>query len=166
MDRILIDLSVIHYQANTQRRKFMRKLKSTSNEEAHRSIAWLKWCDLLGKEDAIYLPSGTMCNQVVVFTVGPGMRSSWIPPPTHATMKPRPLSLERRLHLSCGRKRGSFQRTVGSSDSASSDHLPNSKWRLWNQASNLGRLHSLLKPSSRLPGCREQERPVTWMERA
>jgi len=45
-------------------------------------------CDLLGKEDAVYLPSGTMCNQIA-FRVHcrRATRSSWMTQPILATMK-------------------------------------------------------------------------------
>jgi len=68
MQDIRIDLySDTHTKPTAEMRKFMSTAEVGDEQEqgdptVNRLIE--KVCDLLGKEDAIYLPSGTMCNQI------------------------------------------------------------------------------------------------------
>ncbi len=68
MKDIRIDLySDTHTQPTAEMRKFMSAAEVGDEQQredptVNRLIE--KVCDLLGKEDAIYLPSGTMCNQI------------------------------------------------------------------------------------------------------
>ena len=68
MKDIRIDLySDTHTQPTAEMRKFMAAAEVGDEQQredptVNRLIE--KVCDLLGKEDAIYLPSGTMCNQI------------------------------------------------------------------------------------------------------
>ena len=68
MQDIRIDLySDTHTKPTAEMRKFMSTADVGDEQQkedptVNRLIE--KVCDLLGKEDAIYLPSGTMCNQI------------------------------------------------------------------------------------------------------
>ena len=68
MDDILIDLySDTHTQPTDEMRKFMAAAEvGDEQQQADPTVNKLveMVCELLGKEDAIYLPSGTMCNQI------------------------------------------------------------------------------------------------------
>ena len=68
MDRILIDLfSDTMTMPTPGMRKFMSEAEVGDEQQkedpsVNRLVEMV--CDLLGKEDAMYLPSGTMCNQI------------------------------------------------------------------------------------------------------
>ena len=68
MNKIHIDLySDTHTQPTEEMRKFMSAAEvGDEQQQADPTVNHLieMVCELLGKEDAIYLPSGTMCNQI------------------------------------------------------------------------------------------------------
>ena len=68
MQDIRIDLySDTHTKPTAEMRKFMSAAEvGDEQEQGDPTVNQLieKVCDLLGKKDAIYLPSGTMCNQI------------------------------------------------------------------------------------------------------
>ncbi|MBW1695219.1 MAG: threonine aldolase family protein [Deltaproteobacteria bacterium] len=68
MDEIRIDLySDTHTKPTAEMRRFMSNAEvGDEQQQADPTVNRLVQmvCELLGKEDAIYLPSGTMCNQI------------------------------------------------------------------------------------------------------